>query len=106
MFLAMLPLETYSRKKVRAETTNSTTSPLPSLFAMNLIMVSLLGRRVVVDGRNGLLDLRSHVHLGVVVVHLVDPEQRSEPGLFNDILVDFLRQFACIGAAVAHGRDL
>ena len=38
----MLPLEVYSRKKVSAETTNSTTSPLPSLFAMNLIMGSYL----------------------------------------------------------------
>jgi hypothetical protein len=42
MFWAMLPLEVYSRVKVRTETTNNTTRPLPSLFAMNLIMESYL----------------------------------------------------------------
>ena len=38
----MLPLEVYSRVKVSTETTNSTTTPLPSLLAMNLIMASYL----------------------------------------------------------------
>ena len=59
----------------------------------------ILGGRVVVDGRNGLLDLRRHGDLRVVVVHLVHPEQRGEPCLLHHVLVDFLGQLAGIGAA-------